>query len=113
MLPKKLRLSGREIKKTLKEKPVERGEYFNLRYLLNNKKISRFGVIISHLVLKKAVERNHLKRQILEIIAASLSKIKTGYDIIIVPLKSVEKLKFHQLNLLLLEQLKINNLLNE
>lgn len=50
---------------------------------------SRFGIIISAKISKKAVERNKIKRQIREIIRARSDKIKSGYDIVIISLPDI------------------------
>ena len=50
---------------------------------------SRFGIIISKRVSKKAVERNKLKRQIREIIRTQQSRIKPGKDCVFIALSPV------------------------
>lgn len=50
---------------------------------------SRFGIVVSAKISKKAVERNKIKRQIREIIRARLDKIKSGYDIMIISLPDI------------------------
>lgn len=57
--------------------------YFRFKYLKNNFDFSRFAVVISTKVSKKATVRNRLRRQLSEIIRLNQSKIKPGYDIII------------------------------
>lgn len=55
-----------------------------IKIFSNNLDESRFGIIVSKKVSKKAVERNKIKRQIREILRLSLSEIKPGYDIIVI-----------------------------
>lgn len=50
----------------------------------NNLDNSRFGIIVSAKVSKKAVERNRLKRIIREIIKENLEIIKKDQDVVIV-----------------------------
>jgi len=50
---------------------------------------SRFGILVSSKISKKAVERNKIKRQIREIIRLQLDKIKSGYDIVIITLPEI------------------------
>jgi len=57
--------------------------YFRLKFLANNLDSSRFAVVVSTKISKKATERNRIKRQIREIIRLNESRIKSKYDIII------------------------------
>jgi len=56
---------------------------FKLKYLANKLEFSRFAIVASTKVSKKATQRNRLKRQLREIIRLNLNEIRTGYDIII------------------------------
>ncbi|MCD6471195.1 ribonuclease P protein component, partial [bacterium] len=49
-----------------------------LKYIKNNLQISRFGVVVSLKISKKAVVRNKLKRRILDIIKKNIDFIKPG-----------------------------------
>lgn len=44
---------------------------------------SRFGVVVANAVVKRAVARNRKKRQIREALAAIVTEVSSGYDIII------------------------------
>jgi len=57
---------------------------FSIKIVDNNMDVTRLGILISTKISKKAVIRNHFKRQIREIIQSQLAKIKTGKDIVIV-----------------------------
>ena len=62
MLPKKNRLSKKEIFLLKKENPkIIQGELFGLSYLPKENE-QKFGLIISTKIAKKAVERNRIKR---------------------------------------------------
>ena len=83
MLPTKYRLT--------KEKDFKRvnasgksffSPYFRLRFAPNNLDFSRFAVVVSNKVSKKAVERNRLKRQFKDILRLARLKIKPGFDIV-------------------------------
>jgi len=50
---------------------------------------SRFGILISVKVSKKAVIRNKIKRQIRDIISMQLDKIKQEYDCVIICLPEI------------------------
>ena len=57
-----------------------------VKAITNNLDNSRFGILISTKISKKAVERNKLKRQIREVIRLDLDLIKSGYDLVIISL---------------------------
>lgn len=59
------------------------GCFFGVRYQKNNLKNSRFAVVASTKVSKKAVVRNRLKRQVREIIKKNMTKDLTGFDVIV------------------------------
>jgi ribonuclease P protein component len=58
---------------------------------------SRFGIIVSTKISKKAVERNKIKRQIREIIKKHLSNINSGKDIVIITLPKIKEANFEQI----------------
>lgn len=51
---------------------------------VNQQKNSRFGILVSTKVSKKAVERNAVKRKIREALKLRIVKIAESYDIVIV-----------------------------
>jgi len=57
-----------------------------VKAVANNLDSSRFGILVSVKISKKAVERNRIKRQIREIIRLDLDKIKPSYDVITITL---------------------------
>lgn len=82
MLPLKYRLTKeKDFKKINTSGWSFFSSWLRLRYLANNQKLSRFAVVVSTKVSKKAVKRNRIKRQLREIIRLNLTKIKPGYDI--------------------------------
>ena len=56
---------------------------FRLRVLDNHSQRSRFSVVITTKVSKKATVRNRLKRQVKEIVRLNSAKLKQGRDFII------------------------------
>ena len=64
-------------------------QMLGLKYVDSEFKNSRFGIIISNRVSKKAVERNKLKRQIREIIRLQIDKIKPGKDCVLIALSPI------------------------
>ena len=58
-------------------------DLFSARVLPNNLRASRFGIVISAKVSKKATIRNLIKRRLTEVIRLNLDKIKPGFDVMI------------------------------
>lgn len=58
-------------------------DLFSARVLSNNLRVSRFGIVISAKVSKKATVRNLIKRRLTEVIRLNLDKIKPGFDVMI------------------------------
>lgn len=59
---------------------------------------SRFAVVVSTKVSKKATDRNRLRRQIREVVRAQLPKIGTGYDVVISVRSSARDASFAKLS---------------
>ncbi len=49
----------------------------------NNLAATRFGIVISKKVSKKAVERNKLRRRLREVLRLNLELVKPGFDVVI------------------------------
>ncbi len=62
----------------------------------NNLLYSRFGIIVSAKISKKAVVRNKIRRRIREIIRSDLDNIKSGYDYIIITLPPATEKDFKE-----------------
>jgi len=71
-------------------------QLMGLKILQNTLTISRFGIVVSTKVSKKAVLRNRLRRQIRYIITKHPS-IKTGYDMVIIVLPAALEQPFADL----------------
>jgi len=63
----------------------------------NGLESNRFGILISTKISKKAVVRNHLKRQIREIIRQESPLLKTGYDLVLITLNGIVDKNFQEL----------------
>ncbi len=75
--------------------------FLGFKALSTSLKESRFGILISTKVSKKAVDRNLLKRRIREIIQTELSLLKPGFDLVIIVLKPAISLDFKDLEVFL------------
>ncbi|MCX6745780.1 MAG: ribonuclease P protein component [Candidatus Parcubacteria bacterium] len=87
-----------------------------IKYKKNSQNLSRFGIIISKKVSKKATLRNLVKRRISEIIRLNLDKFTQGFDLVIIasPLiidKQEMVLKYKEIEKILLSTLRKSGLL--
>jgi len=98
MLAKKYRLSAnKDIQYVLKRGEIYFSPFFNIKILKNNLKNSRFCIVISTNISKKAVIRNRAKRQIRAIISKNITKISQNYDFIILTKPAVTVTAFKDL----------------
>jgi ribonuclease P protein component len=98
VLPKKNRLKHKkDFKKVYRLGKSERDKFLVLRTLENNLDSSRFGIIISKKVAKKATVRNLIRRKIREAIRSFLPEVKPGFDIVVFTLQGIENLDFWQI----------------
>lgn len=106
-----LRKEFRVTKKRDFEKIRKRGKFFSnntfsINFAPNHLTFSRIAVVVKKKLLKKATLRNHLKRQIREIIRINFKKIRPGFDIIIIPKIDITSWEFKKMESELLETLK-------
>lgn len=92
MLAKKFKLPIQKI--NFKNSEIVRDDYFLIKIISNNLNFSRFGVVVSSKVFKKAILRNKIKRIIFNSIIINNFHLSPGNDIlIIVSLKAVSLTK--------------------
>ncbi len=85
MLKKYLRLSKKkEFDLVFKKGKSTYSPFLLLKYADNGLPLSRFGIIVSNKVSKKATKRNLIKRRLREIIRLNQPKIKKGFDFVII-----------------------------
>ena len=102
-----MRAQNRLAKRKDIERVMKRGCSFfaqdiGIRTVKNNLDISRFTVITSLKISKKAVDRNKLKRRLREILRKEIiPKIKPGFDGIILTRKGLLELGFDELRQIL------------
>ncbi len=72
-------------------------DFLILRFVSNNSKECRFGIIVSRKISKRAIVRNKIRRRIREIIKPKIPKIKTGADIVFFALPGLETKDFREI----------------
>jgi len=112
MLPTKNRLKKKkDFEKILKEGRSVKWDGLALKYYSNSFKESRFGIIVSKRVSKRAVVRNKIKRRIREILRRELKKIKKGQDIILFVFPELKNKEFLEIQEMVIKLLKKGKLL--
>jgi len=105
MLPKKQRLPiQRSIGKKAK---TFRGKTFSLKIFHPEAEFSRFGVVISSKVSKKATERNRIKRQIFNFCREAAPRLPLA-DYLVIAAPPAAKLNKEEIEKELNELLKLN-----
>lgn len=90
MLAKNNRLKkNKEFDLVFKEGKTVYGGILGIKIRKNTLEINRFGVLLSTKVSKLAVVRNLYKRRIKDILRQEESKIKTGYDCVVIVLPAI------------------------
>jgi len=72
-----------DFKKVFEKGKSYRDDFIKIRFLKNGLEITRFGIVVSSKISKKAVARNRIKRRLEEIIHSRLDQVKSGFDIVI------------------------------
>ena len=75
---------NKEFETVMAKGKAEYSPILMFKFIKNDLKISRVGIIVSNKVSKKASQRNLIKRRIREIIRLNFKNLKPGYDIVIV-----------------------------
>lgn len=108
MLAKKYRLTkNKDFERVAKFGQVIYSQELIIKWIKNNLPVSRFGIIVSAKVAKRANIRNKIKRRLREIIkkillvpklkTSQIMTIKSGYDIMILVKQSAVNLNYWQL----------------
>lgn len=109
MLPKVNRLkSDKDFRNVFRNGKTLENQFIRIKFLKNQKNISRFGFIISNKIIKKANLRNSLKRRLRGIFRSLVSDLNPGFDIVVWPKTSCLTLKYNDLALCL-KSLMIKN----
>ena len=84
-----------------------RGIFLSLKAAKNNLPQSRFGIIVSAKVSKKAVIRNKIKRRLRHIIYRRLPEMKEGFDVAVIAAPAAAEKTFAEI------AAELNNLLEK
>lgn len=87
----------KEIEKTFKNGKSFYNDILGFKVLKNDLEESRFCIVVSAKVSKRAVDRNKIKRRIRSIIIKKLKQIKKGFDVIVIVNKNIVDLNFSEL----------------
>lgn len=107
MLPKENRLTHRkDFDNTFKKGKGAFSDILGIKFIENNLEESRFGIVVSNKISKKAVIRNKIKRQLREIIHQNLDEIKNRSDVVIICRPGIEKKEFQEIEQTILKTFK-------
>jgi ribonuclease P protein component len=85
MLPRKNRITkDKEYELVFKTGRSSYSDVLGVKVIRNETDYSRYGIIVSNKISKKATVRNRLKRQLREVLRGEFNKIKPGYDIVLI-----------------------------
>ena len=96
----------REIKRVLVRGKSFFSPLFRVRLLSNGLERSRFAIVISSKVSKRATVRNLIRRRLTEIIRLNLATIKPGYDVMVTVSNRALPADYQQLETQLLADFK-------
>ena len=107
MLSKEHRLSKqKDFDHVFKKGKQSYDSIIGIKLISNKEKNSRFGIVISNKISKKAVVRNKIKRKIRAIIHQELAKLKEDQDCILIASPQIEKATFEDIEKSIIKHFK-------
>lgn len=98
MLAKKYRLArNKDFARISRQGKAVFGRELSLKWIKNDLPYSRFGIIVSLKVDKKANVRNRIKRRIRAVLKEYLTQFVRGYDFLILTRTGIKELDYHQI----------------
>ena len=70
---------------------------FTIRYIENGLNNSRFAIVVSNKISKKATERNKIKRRFREVVRIVLPNFRQNYDLLVSALQPAKDLNYQEL----------------
>lgn len=111
MLPRANRLNKqKDFDGVFRRGKIKQDNFLVLRFAPNQLGVSRFGLVVSAKVAKRAVDRNHLRRQLSEIIRFNQKEIKPGLDVVLTAKAKILGVKYEKLKESLTGLLKTSNI---
>ena len=65
-------------------------DFIFLKIIKNDLKVNRFGLIVGQKISKKATLRNKIKRRLRVLVKTKLSKLKPGFDLVLLAIPGLE-----------------------
>lgn len=98
MLNKSLRLTkNKEFDQVFKLGHSFFGVFLGIKVMPNKKEKNRFGVLVGLKISKSAVFRNLIKRRIKSAIYQEESKLKSGYDVVVITRPEIATKKYQEI----------------
>jgi ribonuclease P protein component len=100
-LPKKYRLTlKKEFEKVYDSGKTVKNSFLFIKFLKDQSlKNSKFGIVVSTKVSKKATVRNRIRRQISEVIRANLDRIVNNVNVVIVTNSKIVDKEFTEIEI--------------
>lgn len=111
MLPQNRRIKKEDIEQIIKKGRAYHTPLFYIKYLPNKEEKTAFAIIISSKVVKKAVLRNKIRRQIKSFLLNHLNKIKDGFNIVFIIKPDIKKVTGKELQNAIIESLIKNKII--
>ena len=107
-LPKNHRLTrDKDFKNVFDSGKTVKDSFLFIRFLIDkDQKHSRFGIVVSGKVSKKATVRNKVRRQISEVLRNNLDRIINNADVVIVTNSKIVDKEFTEIEKVVLNLLK-------
>jgi ribonuclease P protein component len=83
----------KDIERTFKQGKSFFGKNLGAKIVVNEFGVSRFAIVVSTKVSKKAVVRNKIKRRLREVLRLEKDYLKTGYDLVLIALPTIVDVK--------------------
>ncbi len=96
----------KEVENVFKNGKSSFDKILGVKVLKTENKITRFVIVVSTKISKKAVVRNRLKRQLSEVARLNLIKLKPGTEFFIIAMPEIAQLNYHDIEKVFLNHCK-------